>query len=298
LSAIRTKKPLPHYEVQIETCHHLMVLNVKQPVDPDKPARGGRRGRVAAFSDASRRRLLRLFARIDYEKHSHHKPLLITLTYPDLKIPSHPSQAQAHRRSFLERLRRAFPESSGIWRREQETRKSGLFPGRIAPHFHMIIFGVPYIHHDTINQMWREIINCTGYCRTDIQALKSYRHAFSYVSKYVAKIPDEELPADFLIEDSDEVEEYRVWLSLVNGAYLHAGRWWGVFNKDFLPLAEAIILQMKACKKTISDFRRAAAKSWRGMSRKGGLFGCSLFVTNADKWFDYWLYLVFENDVR
>jgi len=167
------------------------------------------RGVVTEFTRASRRRLLKQIARIDAEQ-----AVFITLTYPE-RFPGG-AEAKRHLRALLERLRRAYPDSSGIWRLEYQKRG--------APHFHLLMYNLPYIPHDELQRWWATIIGSfvtDQLPRVRIELVKSKRGAMYYASKYVAKADDAGSGSSFFIPVT----------------YLHAGRFWGVFNRAKLPLA-------------------------------------------------------------
>ena len=99
---------------------------------------GGKRGKISGFSPASRRRLLRKLAKTRCDCLPH----FVTLTYPD----RFPRDAQRWKRdldALLKRLRRLFPASAGVWKLEVKERQSGDSAGAIAPHFHVLLWGVP-----------------------------------------------------------------------------------------------------------------------------------------------------------
>lgn len=174
---------------------------------------GGKRGVVTEFSAGSRRRLLRLIARLEKTRTT-----FITLTYP-AEFPD-PITAKGHLRALFERIRRRVPEASGIWRLELQERG--------APHFHLLMFNLPYISFETLRAWWGEIIGVIDgqplFVR--IELVRSWRGVMSYASKYVAKRSEAGQDSLFNVV-----------------AYLHAvgaiGRWWGVFQAKALPFAES-----------------------------------------------------------
>lgn len=187
--------------------------------NPDTEFRGrGRRGDVDTFSKQSRMRMLRMLARLHppANKGYRHRCVFVTLTSREV---FHPRQAKEYLRAFLKRLERRFPKIALVWRLEYQERG--------APHFHLVIYNVPYIDKEYIQECWGEII---GQERpfTRIESIKTYKHLVNYVSKYAGKV------------DS---------VGFNNGAYLaahpgsayadqSAGRVWGWFNKHLLPLAD------------------------------------------------------------
>jgi len=217
-----------------------------------------KRSVINSFSARSRKRLLERFARLDTRGVD---SKFITLTYPasfpDAKI------AKNQLRAFFERLRRRFPNSSGIWRLE--------FQQRGAPHFHIIMFNMPYLPFHELRNMWCEIIGHPPdqplFVR--IEQINSHRKVMSYASKYVAKV-----------DDSGEGSTLFNYVP-----YLHAGRWWGVFNGDFLPFAELKTISISGdFWRIFHQFRRYAARGgWRGVCRLHRDRGFSLF-RNSDPW--------------
>ena len=273
------------------------LLKIKLPMG--RPGTGGVRGKVTAFSRASRKRLIELFAslNIDYTK----PPKFITLTYPDEALPDDPSVYKKHLKAFQERLRRRFPEMSAIWRMEVEPRKSGKYVGREVPHYHLAAVNMPYLKFEEIRDMWKEVIGSPVNPRVRIEKCQNRRKAFAYISKYVAKmvdkVPDleeveEAPPAGF---NEDGADENALSLSIAHNGTL--GRWWGVFNRGFLPFGELIEGCYQIPAEVFYAFRRDARKIYEeiGMIRyvdeSGKLKrksvcdkGFTLFVENSYRW--------------
>lgn len=163
-----------------------------------------RRGRVLQFSRRSRSRLLKTLAKCDRSATS--KSVFVTLTYPR-SWPKEYSTYKRHLDTFSKRLLRVFPKASAIWKLE--------FQVRGAPHFHLIVTGVPFLARGWLARSWTEIV--TGRrsngpkIRTEVRRVKSYRKALSYAAKYVAKVSS--------IPDSEGV-----------------GRFWGVVGRERLPI--------------------------------------------------------------
>lgn len=176
---------------------------------------GGHRGIVTQFTPQSRLRMLRKIARL-----SPHRVVFVTLTYPE-RYPG-PHTAKQHLRAFLERIRRRYPMSSAIWRLELQERG--------APHFHLMFFELGWLPFVELRRWWSEIT--VDYIdaflpRVRIELIHSRRGVMFYVAKYCAKV-----------EPSGSVSAF-----FINDAYLHAGRFWGVFNKFMLPYAERLYLE-------------------------------------------------------
>jgi len=181
-------------------------------LDVLRPSKPAKRGKVTEFSDASRRRLIELTARLDVENV---RCVFLTLTFAGYP---HPDEAKAAFRRFLKRIHRKFPQCSGLWRAEMQKRGS--------PHFHLILFDFPFVEQSTIFEWWTA---CTREERSFvwIVLMKHKRQVMSYVSKYVAKKTSFN-KASYLTDTQniDRVEEN--W----------QGRHWGVFNAACLPMGE------------------------------------------------------------
>lgn len=191
----------------------LLELQHRQNVPPAQTTgSGGKRGRITEFSAASRRRVMKLFARLDP---TGVRATFLTLTFSE--CPSH-AEAYAALRRFIERIRRRV-HISAVWRKELQERGS--------IHYHIILFGFPYVPQRRIQAIWQE---CTGEATSivHIKLIRNIRHLMSYVSKYMAKVNEENSA------------------SLDNDAYLHAedewttGRWWGYINRQDLPYGELL----------------------------------------------------------
>ena len=231
------------------------------------------RGAISTFSRKSRKRLLELCARLDLAQIVRQMPVIfITLTYPE-QFPS-TEQSKQHLRVFLERIRRFAPDASGIWKLEYQERG--------APHYHFIFFNLPYLPKSELKQWWAEIVGVeyldysSGKPRppmTRIESIRQPRKAMAYVSKYVAKH-----------EDSSAVSVFN------DVPYLHAGRWWGIFNREKLQFAELVetvlSLPVEQLEQVLFQFRRLMAKKYRRANKYGRHRGASLFVDYARCWQD------------
>jgi len=265
----------------LEVQGSLVKVKIKHPKLTQFRAKGSSRGRITIFSRKSRKRLLELTARLDLKAATMGKTItFITLTYGQL-WPENPEEPKNHLRALLERIRRFAPNSSGIWRLE--------FQNRAAPHFHLILFDMPFLPKETLKAAWGEIIGVSYWDTskpipeppfTRIEAIKSGRRAVSYVSKYVAKYNAPEAVA---------VSGFN------NVPYLHAGRFWGVFNQEFLPYAElheaSLPIENLAEQRVFFNFRRFMASKYPAMRILHALKGASLFVQDGKAWFDYWFFL-------
>lgn len=225
---------------------------------PNAP-RGGIRGKIGEFSRASRKRMLEKVASIRETT----RGAFITLTYPDV-FPDDPATWARDMATFIKRLKRAYPDARGIWRKEIKTRKTGeVNAGNRAPHFHLIVWGL-----DTGDPVWLlQLIQWTatawfevhgidhaakGKAGTRCEMIEDMRHALRYTSKYCAK-PD----------GAEEIDVY--------GGAEKFGRHWGSFgNLDLSPSFELWV----SYEQTV-ELRRMAARwlrsrkslYWRRISR-------------------------------
>lgn len=166
------------------------------------------RGKITEFSRKSRKRMIEAIA----QKREHIRPLFVTLTYPDeiwFDLWMDGRDLNDHLQSFIERLKRAFPEAGMMWRKEAETRKSGLNKGKVAPHLHLIIDGllhdVAWIRQE-FSRWWTEIIRAGQLkkaVRVDVQVAKSRRHSYYYVSKYVSKVGHANVKKSKFLEENE-----------------------------------------------------------------------------------------------
>ena len=181
------------------------------------------RGNVSGFSAQSRKRMIDLLVRINFEKAG------LTLTYPDRNGPPDYKIYERDRQTFQKRMKRKFPDCSAIWRREYESRKTGEFTGDIFPHYHYMFFGLPFFDHEELNLLWQEVIDYYQYVRTEIKGLANHRQAMFYLTKYMSK-PEifSGSAASRPVRDASDGREAdapkggAAACSLVNGTYLTA----------------------------------------------------------------------------
>jgi hypothetical protein len=216
---------------------------------------GGRRGQVKGFSYASRRRFIRMIAKVERES----KPLFVTLTFPDEYIDKVTSPVEWKRqlKAIKQRFARKFPEVAFIWRLEVEKRKSGKYVGVEFPHFHLMVYGMGdrYLK-DWISLAWWEVCGRLSVSHlkagTKVEKMRSFRGVLSYVSKYMAK------PG--------------VSLAMT-------GRIWGIHNIKAIPWVKATILLLSEGEavQLIRYLRRYA-------NLKGRDYRSLTVVLNAEFW--------------
>jgi len=149
---------------------------------------GGLRGRIYGFSRKSRKRMLDLVNSIDEAAVT--DGLFVTCTYPDV-YPEDAAKWHRDLEVFGKRLRRQYPKACFLWRLEWQERRSGVNAGKMAPHYHLLLFGVPWLDLRWLAAAWYETVG-SGDERhlgagTQAQRVRSRRRAIAYVSKYMAK---------------------------------------------------------------------------------------------------------------
>jgi len=247
----------PPARASLYTCHisppkfeiysgaNLVTVRRSRIVSPSaqKKKCSKQRGKILGFSSKSRRRLRNTVAKVKKDL----VPLFITLTYPaemsedfrffkrDLKV-------------FLQRLHRKFPDASGVWKLEPQKRG--------APHFHIMLWGVEKNEYIKDNPRFGNFSDWVVFNWCEVAGSSDENHykfhagqfgnehcvkvlplgvAMRYISKYMSK------SIDFAIAD---------W-----------GRWWGLFNAEFLPFGEKISFPIdKKTAQTIIRYLRRFAK--------------------------------------
>lgn len=174
------------------------------------------RGKVTDFSPASRLRLLKFIATVDWNATKN--GLLITLTYPPNREKRTNKQRQIDRAQFIRDVERHLGHQvSGIWRIEWKPRKTGITKGQIAPHFHIFLLREIFLHHKIVRKIWRRILSVQGPLATDVRAAWNAELASFYCAKYLTKLNEK--------------------CSLDNSAYHNKeGRHYGYIRKAMIPM--------------------------------------------------------------
>jgi hypothetical protein len=106
--------------------------------------RGGVRTECKGFSFGSRRRML---DRLNSVSVAAELPQFFTATLPDEvfndSVTQFAKDAKHWLDTFIKRLVRIVPGASGFWRIEWQSRKSGRYEGKLFPHFHVLVWGLP-----------------------------------------------------------------------------------------------------------------------------------------------------------
>lgn len=170
------------------------------------------RSAVTGMSAASRRRLITLVNRLDVTRL---ETYMLTLTYT-AEYPT-PAESKRDLKVFLQRFRRLCPGAAGVWRLELQSRG--------APHYHILLWKLPYVPHGTYQTAWSTVI---GAHRARVRIERERSGALGrYVSKYVTKRDGP--------EDASDVRQ-AVSLSVSHTRPPEiTGRWWGTLNRAGLP---------------------------------------------------------------
>lgn len=148
---------------------------------------GRTRGRVQGFSRRSRLRMMRMFGRVQWSRYG--QISFVTLTYHHGHRRAEQSPAE-HLNNWLTQARQRFPGVQYVWRLEPQQRG--------APHYHVMLL-FPKSHTppalDALtawaSESWHRIAdpNSEAHAKhgVDVQQVDSFRRAFAYLSKYVAK---------------------------------------------------------------------------------------------------------------
>jgi hypothetical protein len=215
---------------------------------------GGQRGHIKGFSLVSRRRLLQLIARVVRDAEL---PMFVTLTWPD-RFPS-PREAKRALRIFIKRLKRRFPKVGLIWKLEPQERG--------APHFHLLVWGVPFAElFDFTVQAWYEIagggdIKHRNFhaglyypYRRCVEPVHTFKGVWFYAAKYLGK--------------TFEIENWK-W----------PGRFWGVINPSNIPFGKFKVALVE--EEFLNDLLRYQRRYANQQYRSGQ--GFTVFC-DADQW--------------
>lgn len=185
--------PINHGHLYIYSDYtEVYVPRVRVPKSHKKTAQ---RGVVTEFSKKSRTNMLREVSKI----RNLENVLWCTLTYPGKYSMDDLGRPKDHLNALKRRLNRLFEGIGIIWRLELKTRKTGASEGQVVPHFHLMVAnaGVPmYQFRDWLAWAWNMIVDPkdlkhrkTG---TSVELLPDKAAVIGYISKYSAKVEDDE----------------------------------------------------------------------------------------------------------
>lgn len=228
---------------------------------------GGLRGRVGLFTRQSRMRLKRTVARIKNDC----LPFFVTLTYPDsYKSFSEPERWKRDLEVFGKRLLRLYERAAFVWKLDMKDRQSGVFKGRILPHFHLLVYGIPYSSHKTfrewVTKAWFEVVGSDdlAHLRAGTQVARVRSH--NGVMKYASKGMSHQLATELAKQSQ----------GMADGV----GRWWGVMFRENMPFGEywEVLLTEQDAINLIRYFRRYAGL------RSGRAYKSLSCFLDADWW--------------
>jgi len=222
------------------------------------------RKEITDFSSQSRGRLFELFNSLKLNR----RATFVTLTYPTSAVNQF--EAKRHLRAFFKRIERMYSgrKITGIWRME--------FQERGAIHFHIMFFGLPFIHKTTIAALWSQVTH-TYNPFTRIEGVSGHKKLINYVAKYVGKVNGGS-------EDGFNSLTYLSAYQFQQGEKI--GRVWGYINKKDLPLDEKEVLELPFYFERFMQFRDSAAAIHPPILRSIS-FGFKIFVGSAASWLDY-----------
>lgn len=212
--------------------------------------------------------------------------MFLTLTYP-AEFPDC-NTARRHRRAFEKRLRRRYGDCVAlVWRLELQKRG--------APHFHILVWGVPFLPIADIRAMWAAVIGYEGPERLQIQIerMRSWRGVMAYASKYIAKVTRSAPGAGGAPVGArggtGEEPAAGAGGQLDSISYLAAGgdtsgRVWGIVNGDRLPWGRLEFFQATGGE-WFHRVKRAGRRVWPGVNDNSWA-GFTLFCDNPYQWFE------------
>lgn len=174
----------------------------------------GQRGRITGFSRKSRLAFLSTAATLDRKAEP---PKFVTLTYPG-EYPEAFQDWKSDLQYFAIYLARRYPNAAFMWKLEPQQRG--------APHFHLLLWGVPFLDKDWLSLTWYQIVGSHDErhlrAGTRVENIRSWNGVMSYAGKnYMGK----------------ECEAPRNWPE-------YTGRYWGIYGRNNLPRAEKIEIDM------------------------------------------------------
>lgn len=259
--------------VRIEAQGSVFVMRLADPMLRMKKRRRVRRGQCNGFNRGCRRRMLERFGRLKYHG------LTVFLTLTSCKILS-PFVAKQCLDRFLKRVRRRFPQASGIWRMERQKRG--------APHFHLVLFNLPKWDKREVQRVWGEVIE-EEKPFTRIEGVDSWGRVIGYVAKYVSKAdPAGEGPRSRPVGGGETPAGVSVGSSLLHNSPQEgegekgSGRWWGIFNRKALPFGHLHQIEAEAGQ-WVFRMKRVARRRGVPSSRRR-LAGFTVLRAQARQW--------------
>lgn len=268
------------------------LVRVHIPSNRDRRPPAKLRREIDGFSAASRKRLLLVLNMID---RAAPLPLFVTLTYPGLEEFGDWETWKSHLDTLLKWLRRySKGRGSAIWKLEAQLRG--------APHFHLIIFGVPFLPWQAVACRWAEIVASQPEARVKLRAPKKWAHGVSGAAQFTAFVEalreaecDETLLQHLRAgtqtrqaRSSNGVKAYasKLYLGKESAGFSGqgVGRFWGISNRAALPRTPPECVTGERARFVV--FARTARKfasRQKGFSKRG-TGSIDLMTENPEQW--------------
>lgn len=213
---------------------------------------GGPRGFVTEFSNKSRQRIRRLFAKCDKREVVPGTILEATLTYPgkDYLVPRDPREWKRHLCVFRKRFIRRWGSRWAVWKLE--------FQRRGAAHYHLVVYVEKARPIDIwefrawLSRAWWETV---GSGDADHQAAgteASYAERWGKLGAYMCKYLGKEVPAAVDPE---------------TGEVINIGRFWGQWCAALAPIKETTVQVVNgsvwAVRRAVWRYTGLASRAWR-----------------------------------
>jgi hypothetical protein len=219
-----------------------------EPYEDDRPHK---RGKIHGFARKSRHRFLLFVGSLSHAE----LPLFVTLTYPAW-WPEEWNAWKSHLQTLWKRIGYEWPRASAVWKLEPQKRG--------APHFHLIVWGVPFLPKEWLAQAWFEVVGTKERdhlaAGTSVERARSFRGVMCYAGKkYLGK----------------EVELPPGWDAV--------GRFWGALGRKHLPRSR--VKEFSVTKQAAHRFRRLVR---RYFASKGKVWksrnGVTLYTQGHLQW--------------
>jgi hypothetical protein len=228
--------------------------------------RSAKRGRICGYSGKSRSRMLALVASLNAQI----LPVFVTLTY-DSEWDNDPLAWKTDLDTFGKWLLRAYPQASFIWKLEPQKRG--------APHFHLLVYGIPFLPWQAVAVRWVEIVN---QCRLPknfpvekgkLGAAAFHRWIFNNVENYDVM---NHLLAGVRVEAIRSRNGVMRYCSKnymgkeceLPPGWENVGRFWGVVGRKNLPRSK--VMEVEISREAFARVRRIARRWFasKGMRRR------------------------------
>jgi hypothetical protein len=224
---------------------------------------GGKRKKINGLSRAARRRMMYQLCMTQTAV----KPNFVTLTYPD-HFNTDPRVWKRDLDTFFKRMERENPGASAFWRLDLKVRKSGDNVGKVAPHYHILTWGVDYLELLVfVRKAWWEVVgsgNEDHYkAGVRVERIKTDNGVKRYAAKYASKI-------------EGEVENYQI--AEKQGV---VGRLWGKFNSENIPWSSVEEIETDD-KEVINLFR--LMRRYAHLKMRSSTLSMTLMVNHPIQW--------------